>query len=377
MNQKLNNNSDISEEISSYIHKKWEKFDKKSNWKAPSEFFKALPLIAQNEFEEKLLKRCLQILKKNKGYNQWAYSRFRFDNNGLNGAVNLKQEVYKHLFRSNNNDPCVNLRELFKDGSQNINRNLTQIIKRVLIDTRNTTVIDQLLRRIERLVDNKNTIFIRTRTNVYGLRADYFSIKNKKFEEREPTHEEIEKAISLVGNIKETPAKSRAKQASRVYTTPQLTELLEKVCRSLPTDVTPNTLERIFIDLIPGFLPPDFLLEKAFQIYGDVKLFQDTDSNLAFEELSTLEKIVVVEIVKESFSKIVNKKIKSKVKKLYSSDSIKELKPNKLVKNNLFKTEDKAQEFLDTYFKIIKEMYSAAGSKELGDIAFQILMQNL
>ena len=36
------------------------------------------------------------------------------------------------------------------------------------------------------------------------------------------------------------------------------------ICESLKTDVTPNTLETIFLDLIPDYLPPDFVAEKAF-----------------------------------------------------------------------------------------------------------------
>ena len=56
------------------------------------------------------------------------------------------------------------------------------------------------------------------------------------------------------------------KQAPRIYKTEQLVEMMEIICENLPTDVTPNTLETIFIDLVPDFLPHEFLIEKAFKI---------------------------------------------------------------------------------------------------------------
>ena len=60
----------------------------------------------------------------------------------------------------------------------------------------------------------------------------------------DPTNDEIEVAIGLVGNFKESPPKEGAKQASRIYApTEQLVEMMAIICTSLPTDITPNTLE--------------------------------------------------------------------------------------------------------------------------------------
>jgi len=368
------NKSDIS-----LIHRKklieiWESDKKK---KSPTDYFKMLPHDTQIEFHDKLYARCLQILKKNKGYNQWAYGNFRYDKNGPYGAENLAQEVHAYLFKSNKKDAFVNLKELLKDGSKNINRNLTSIIRRVLTDKRKTTVIDQLLKRIEMIVDDKSTKFIRTRTKNYGPKADYFYLKNKTFEERLPTHLEIEKAISAVGDIEETPVKKNAKQASRVYTTAQLKELLEKVCLILPTDVTPNTLERIFIDLIPEYLPPDFLIEKVFKVYGNVNFNEDIEANKGYRDLSPLDQMIVIEIIKEALSKITKKRLKTKIKKLRTLIVEKDPKPKMLVKNKLFTSEEKAEKFLNDYYQIVKEMYSSTGNTQLSEISFKIMMQIL
>ncbi len=80
--------------------------------------------------------------------------------------------------------------------------------------------------------------------------------------------------------------------------------MMEIISDSLPTDVTPNTLERIFIDLIPDFLPKEFLREKVFKIEGDGKfvdalLFDETESNTNLSDLEQSEQIEIKEIVND------------------------------------------------------------------------------
>ena len=82
-------------------------------------------------------------------------------------------------------DTFVNLKEVFKNGEQHINRNLNQTIKRVLINNRERTVIDRLLRRIEDIADDDSNNIVRNRTDQLGLKADYFTISDK-FPEKLP-----------------------------------------------------------------------------------------------------------------------------------------------------------------------------------------------
>ena len=81
------------------------------------------------EFYQKLEIHCKQVLK-NKGYNQWAYNKYRLDQNGHEGATTLFADVNQHLLTSSKNDPFVNLKELFKNGEDKLNRNINLTIKR-------------------------------------------------------------------------------------------------------------------------------------------------------------------------------------------------------------------------------------------------------
>ena len=243
--EKLSRNpADISKSSRDKLVEAWNSLDQKN--KTPADYFSYLPDTVLKDFYEKLEVHCKQILK-NRGYNQWAYNKYRIDHNGDEGATILFLDVNTHLLMKSENNSFVNLKEVFKNGEENINRNLNQIIKRVLVNNREKTVIDRLLRRIEDIADNDNNNIVRNRTEKLGPKADYFTTFEKFPEERDPTNDEIEVAISLVGNFKESPPKEGAKQASRIYTTAQLVEIMQIICSSLPTDVTPNTLETIFI----------------------------------------------------------------------------------------------------------------------------------
>ena len=74
----------------------------------------------------------------------------------------LFSEVTSYLLTSSEREKFVNLKEVFKNGVEHINRNLNSTIKRVLADTRETTVIDRLLRRIEEIADDDSI-------KLYGL----------------------------------------------------------------------------------------------------------------------------------------------------------------------------------------------------------------
>ena len=106
------------------------------------------------------------------------------------------------------------------------------------------------------------------------------------------------------GNFKESPAGINAKQASRIYTTPQLLDMMQIICETLPTDVTPNTLETIFIDLIPDFLPNEFLIEQAFKIYGHVNFPVDVEKKLTLKDLDQAEQMIVNESVEKCLNKV-------------------------------------------------------------------------
>ena len=47
-----------------------------------------------------------------------------------------------------------------------------------------------------------------------------------------------------------------------------------------------NILETIFLDLIPDYLPPDFVAEKSFQIYGHLNFQVDVELKLNLSDLS-------------------------------------------------------------------------------------------
>ena len=224
------------------------------------------------------------------------------------------------------------------------------------MNNRERTVIDRLLRRIEDIADDNSNTIVRNRIEELGLKADYFTTVDKFPEERDPTNDEIEVVIGLVGDFKESPPKEGAKQASRIYTTEQLINMMEIICNNLPTEVTPNTLETIFIDLIPDFLPEDFLIEKVFKIYGHVNFPLDTNRKLSLENLDQGEQIVVKEAVKESLEQIIKMGIREKCKILKEHVVQKKFNIHLLAKEKIFTSREDAEETLNL-FGIIKIIF--------------------
>jgi len=342
----------------------------------PAEYFAALPSEVLKDFYEKLEIHCKQVLK-NKGYNQWAYNKYRLDQNRDDGATTLFADVNEHLLTSSDNDSFVNLKEIFKNGEDKINRNINLTIKRVLVNNRERTVIDRLLRRIEDIADDDSNSVIRNRTEELGLKADYFTTVDKFPEERDPTNDEIEVVIGLVGDFKITPPKVGAKQASRIYTTEQLIEMMEIICNNLPTDVTPNTLETIFIDLIPDFLPDDFLIEKVFKIYGHVNFPLDINHKLSLQDLDQSEQIIVQEAVKDGLDQIKKNAIEDKCKVLKVHLDKKKLNVNTIAKVEPFTSREDVEETLNLLGNITNKLFSTLENEVVAEVAFSELFEEL
>jgi len=342
----------------------------------PAEYFAALPSEVLKDFYEKLEIHCKQVLK-NRGYNQWAYNKYRLDQNRDDGATTLFADVNKHLLTSSDNDSFVNLKEIFKNGEDKVNRNINLTIKRVLVNNRERTVIDRLLRRIEDIADDDSNSVIRNRTEELGLKADYFTTFDRFPEERDPTNDEIEVVIGLVGDFKESPPKEGAKQASRIYTTEQLIEMMEIICNNLPTDVTPNTLETIFIDLIPDFLPDEFLIEKVFKIYGHVNFPLDINHNLSVHDLDQSEQIIVQEAVKDGLDQIKKNAIEDKCKVLKVHLDKKKLNVNTLAKVEPFTSREDVEETLNLLGNITNKLFSTLENEVVAEVAFSELFEEL
>ena len=374
MKESITNPADILEKNRAKLVDIWNKVYTQEH--TPADYFAALPSELLNDFYDKLEIHCKQVLK-SKGYNQWAYNKYRLDQNGDDGATNLFADVNEHFLTSSDNDAFVNLKEIFKNGEDNINRNINLAIKRVLVNNRERTVIDRLLRRIEDIADDDTNSVIRNRTEAFGLKADYFTIIDKFPEERDPTNDEIEVVIGLVGGFKESPPKEGAKQASRIYTTEQLIEMMEIICDNLPTDVTPNTLETIFIDLIPDFLPDDFLIEKVFKLYGDVNFPIDTSHKLSIKDLDQSEQIIVKEAVQEGLKQIREIGIQDKCKVLKEYLDKKKLNVNALVKVKPFHSREDVEETLSLLGNIANKLFSTIENEVIAEVAFSELFEEL
>ena len=218
---------------------------------------------------------------------------------------------------------------------------------------------------------------IRNRTEELGLKADYFTTVDKFPEERDPTNDEIEVVIGLVGDFKESPPKEGAKQASRIYTTDQLIEMMEIICNNLPTDVTPNTLETIFIDLIPDFLPDEFLIEKVFKIYGHVNFPLDINHKLSLQDLDQSEQIIVQEAVKDGLDQIKKNAIEDKCKVLKVHLDKKKLNVNTIAKVEPFTSREDVEETLNLLGNITNKLFSTLENEVVAEVAFSELFEEL
>ena len=361
MNEPVINRADISEQNCEILHKLFEEHYSQEN--TPSSYLASLPRELHLDFYEKIEMQCKQVLKS--GYKSWAYKKYRLDHNGDAGAMNLNSDVQEWLMTSSPRESFVNLKEVFKNGPNNINRNLRNTIKRVLAAKRDTTVIDRLLRRIEDIVDDETSEFARSR----GPKEDYFTLADKFPEEREPTNEEIENVISQIGSFREEPPRENALQAPRIYSTPILSEMFHIICDTLETEVTPNTLEIIFLDLIPGFLPPEFVTEKAFKIYGHVSFPIDASSRLTLGDLNQEEILLVEEAVESCLKEVGILDIKEQLIIIREHLQDGNLRINTLAKTEEFSDRKEVEEVLEKIGAIANKIFSTL-DEDIAEVAF-------
>ena len=367
------NNLNLDEKTSQILFDHWTNIYSQEN--NPSDFFNGLEQTLHDIFFEKIEINCRNILQK--GYKQWAYNKYRIDLNGSDGVNNLAADVYIYLLESSDKEKFVNLKEVFKNGHQNINRNISGAVKRVLAQNREITVIDRLLRRIENIADNDDNNITRHRIEEYGPKADFFTLVDKFPEKRDPTNEEIEKVISLVGHFEESKPNKNMKQAPRIYKTEQLVEMMEIICENLPTDVTPNTLETIFIDLVPDFLPHEFLIEKAFKIYGDVKFPIDTNMEPNLDEIEASKRVLIIEEVERCIKKIDDFGIRKQTEIIKDHLTNKDLKINTLVKEKEFSSREDVEKVLQKIGIIANELFATIDDEFLAETAFSYLIEKI
>ena len=371
MDNNISNTADISSDHCSILHDAFtEYYHPTKSTKSPSGYFKTLPQDTELEFYDKLELQCLQVLKS--GYKSWSYKKYRLDHNGEDGVLALKTDVINYLLTSSKNDKFVNLKELFKNKPNNINRNIRSTIKRALAANRDITVIDRLLRRIEEITDSPDTPFSRSR----GEKEDFFTLENKFPEQREPTNEEIETVISKIGHFPEVPSKPNAKQASKVYSKDTLQEMFFIICDSLNTEVTPNTLETIFLDLIPDYLPPDFVAEKAFKIYGHVNFPVDIESRLNLSDLSQENRLIVLEAIEDLNQEIEKMQISKQCLAIRDHLEEKNLSLPTLARHEAFANKEHVEDTLKTLGVMANNVFSTLDEK-IAEIAFSEFFRKL
>ena len=361
MNDAIANSADISNEDCTKLFNAFEVHYSQDN--TPASYLNSLSQNLQLEFYNKIEQQCKQVLIK--GYKSWAYKKYRFDHNGDDGVMNLNSDVQEWLMTSSPRESFVNLKEIFRNGPENINRNLRNTIRRVLAANRDTTVIDRLLRRIEELVDDETSKFARSR----GSKEDYFTLTNKFPEQREPTNEEIENVISKIGSFREEPPRESALQAPRIYSTPLLSEMFYIICDTLETEVTPNTLEIIFLDLIPGFLPPEFVTEKAFKIYGHISFPIDVSSKLTLGDLNQEEILLAEEAVDNCLKEVETLDIKKQLTIIREHLQEGNLRINTLARTGEFADRKEVEEVLEKVGAIANNIFSTL-DEDIAEVAF-------
>ncbi len=361
MDDAIANSADISSEDCTKLFNAFEVHYSQEN--TPASYLNSLSQDLQLEFYNKIEQQCKQVLIK--GYKSWAYKKYRFDHNGDDGVMNLNSDVQEWLMASSLKESFVNLKEIFKNGPDYINRNLRNTIRRVLAAKRDTTVIDRLLRRIEELVDDKTSEFARSR----GPKEDYFTLTNKFPEQREPSNEEIENVISRIGNFREEPPKANALQAPRIYSTPILSQMFHIICDTLETEVTPNILEIIFLDLIPGFLPPEFVTEKAFKIYGHVSFPIDLGSQMTLSDLNQEEILLVKEAVGDCLREIEKLGIQDQVITIREHLKDGNLRINALAKTVEFRDREEVEKVLEKIGAVVNKIFSTL-DEDIAEVAF-------
>ena len=152
---------------------------------------------------------------------------------------------------------------------------------------------------------------------------------------------------------------------------------MEIICNTLPTDVTPNTLETIFIDLIPDFLPNEFLMEKAFKIYGHVNFPVDVEKKLTLSNLEPVEQIIVNETVDKCLKEVENLGIIEECKIIKNYVEEKDLKINKLVAEPIFTSREHVEEVLESIGRLTNNLFSALNNEKASEVGFTLFFEKL
>ena len=368
MSNSISNSADISKENCSALYEAFNEHYSQEN--SPASFFNIISNELLLEFYEKTEMQCRQVLLN--GYKKWAYQKYRIDQNGEDGVMNLNSDVQAYLLKSSPNESFVNLKEVFRNGSENINRNIRSTIFRVLAANREKTVIDRLLRRIEDLVENETSQFSRSR----GPKKDYFTLTDKFPEQRDPSNEEIEVVISKIGGFREEPARENALQAPRIYNKEILSEMFYIICDTLDTDVTPNTLEVIFLDLIPGYLPPDFVSEQAFRIYGHINFPMNTGNRILLSDLDQQDQLLVKEAVKECLEEVSRLGIQGQLVLIKEHLNSGNLRINTLSNLDEFENREEVEDVLERIGAIANKIFSTL-DEDIAEIAFSEFFETL
>jgi hypothetical protein len=367
MDEEIKNSADLTPEECLVLQELFE--EHKTLNSKPADYFSSLPKSLMASFYEKCSEQCLQVLSR--GYKSWAYSKYRLDQNN-DGYLILNQDLQEYLNLSSEKNNFVNLGEVFKNGAEKINRNLRNTIKRVLAANRETTVIDRLLRRIEEIVDAENSQFARTR----GTKEDYFTLVNKFPDKRYPTNDEIEEVISKVGGFREDRVKVNAQQAPRIYDSETLKEMFYIICDTLKTEVTPNVLETIFLDLIPGYLPYDFVVEKSFMIYGKLKFPIELSKPKSIEDLLPDEQALCRDAVGLCVDKINKLEIGQQCKAIREHLSSRNLNIGSLARDPAFNNREQVEETIAQIGAIANELFSSM-DENLAEICFSNIFENI
>ena len=182
--------------------------------------------------------------------------------------------------------------------------------------------------------------------------------------------------ISKIGHFPEVPSKPNAKQASKVYSKDTLQEMFFIICDSLNTEVTPNTLETIFLDLIPDYLPPDFVAEKAFKIYGHVNFPVDIESRLNLSDLSQENRLIVLEAIEDLNQEIEKMQISKQCLAIRDHLEEKNLSLPTLARHEAFANKEHVEDTLKTLGVMANNVFSTLDEK-IAEIAFSEFFRKL
>ena len=137
----------------------------------------------------------------------------------------------------------------------------------------------------------------------------------------------------------------------------------------METEVTPNILEIIFLDLIPGFLPPEFVTEKAFKIYGHVSFPIDLGSQMTLSDLNQEEILLVKEAVGDCLREIEELGIQDQVITIREHLKDGNLRINALAKTAEFRDREEVEKVLEKIGAVVNKIFSTL-DEDIAEVAF-------